>query len=138
MNTITRLETFETTDCIRCSVLFAMTTEMMASRRRDGGTFYCPNGHGQCFSVTEEARLRRQLEEAKRRQELAESRETHQRDQREAAERSNRALRGVVTRTKKRAAAGVCQCCDLTFPDVAEHMASQHPEFTAKALEEAK
>ena len=46
-----------------------------------------------------------------------------------AAERSNRALRGHLTRQRKRAAAGMCPCCRRTFENVARHMESQHPGY---------
>jgi uncharacterized Zn finger protein (UPF0148 family) len=124
--------------CAACGVTFGAPDHLIRRRREDGGTFYCPNGHSLAFGKSENDRLKRDLAQAQRRQALAEGRETHQRDQRQAAERSNAALRGVVTRTKKRAAAGVCQCCSRTFQDVARHMASQHPAFTAGALEAGK
>ena len=117
-----------THECGRCGVVFAMPDRFLRDRREDGQTFYCPNGHPRVFRESESDRLRRQLANA-------EARETHERDQRQAAERSNVALRGVVTRTKRRAAAGVCQCCHRTFQNVARHMANQHPDFTEQALE---
>lgn len=135
--TITPEVTLVTLECGKCGIAFAMPQVFRDEKRENGTTFYCPNGHPRAFMETETTRLRRQLETAQKRQGWAEARETHERDQREATERSNRALRGVVTRTKKRAAAGVCQVpgCSRTFQDVARHMASQHPDFTAKALE---
>jgi len=126
-----------TLHCGKCGITFAMPQAFRDEKRDNGTTFYCPNGHPRVFAETETTRLRRQLEVAKQRQGWAEARETHERDQRQAAERSNAALRGVVTRTKRRAAAGVCQCCSRTFQDVARHMASQHPDFVAAHSGEA-
>lgn len=136
--TLTPEVTLVTHQCGECGITFAMPQHFRDEKRENGTPFYCPNGHPRVFTESENTRLRRQLETAQKRQGWAEARETHERDQRQAAERSNSALRGVVTRTKKRAAAGVCQCCNRTFQDVARHMTSQHPTFTAKALEAAK
>jgi hypothetical protein len=133
--TIDTLTTMTYEVCASCGITFAAPAHFIDKRRQDGETFYCPNGHSLVFGKSETDRLKNELEQAKRWQELAEAREMHQRDQREAAERSNRALRGVVTKTKKRAAAGVCQCCSRTFQDVARHMASQHPKYVAAARE---
>lgn len=133
--TLTPEITLVTHQCGECGITFAMPDHFRDQRRETGQGFYCPNGHCRVFTETEAARLRRELAASKRRQEWAESRATHERDQREAAERSNSALRGVVTRTKRRAAAGVCQCCSRTFQDVARHMASQHPNYAAAAHE---
>lgn len=121
--------------CASCGITFAAPAHFIQKRREDGETFYCPNGHSLGFGKGENDRLKKQLESAQREVQRAYTHATHQRDQREAAERSNAALRGVVTRTKKRAAAGVCQCCSRTFQDVARHMASQHPNYVAAARE---
>jgi hypothetical protein len=136
--TLTPEVTLVTHQCGECGITYAMPENFWNERRASGAAFYCPNGHGRHFTETEATRLRRQLESVRIEVQRAYAQATHQRDQREAAERSNAALRGVVTRTKKRAAAGVCQCCGRTFQNVARHMEGQHPEFTAKALEAAK
>ena len=48
---------------------------------------------------------------------------------REEAEASLQATKGVVTRLKKRAIAGVCPCCNRTFQQLAAHMAHKHPDY---------
>ena len=35
--------------CAQCGVVYAMTTNLENARRKDHGTFYCPNGHGQSY-----------------------------------------------------------------------------------------
>lgn len=114
--------TLEVTSCCVCGVNFAMPEDMMNQRRQTGEHLYCPNGHSLRYRVTTVEKLRKQLDSAN-------ARARHEADQREASERSNRALRGVNTRMRNRAAAGVCQCCKRTFQDVARHMASQHPDY---------
>ena len=127
--TLERTTVLESTTCANCGVMFAMPKKMLAERREDGASFYCPNGHSLVFKATEAQRLRKQLESTQQQVQQAYGYATHERDQRQAAERSNAALRGVITKTKKRAAAGVCQCCNRTFQDVARHMANQHPNY---------
>lgn len=119
LNTDTALETL---NCYLCGVIFAMPEPLKQRRREDSKSFWCPNGHEQHFTETEAARLRKQLERAQ-------SAATAARDQADAAERSNRALRGVVTRERKRVGRGLCPCCNRTFQDLARHMAGQHPDF---------
>lgn len=53
---------------------------------------------------------------------------------REAAQHQSRAFKGVVTKLKKRAANGVCPCCNRTFVDLARHMAGKHPTFLAEEI----
>lgn len=120
--TLTTDTALETLDCYLCGVIFAMPEELKQRRREDGRSFWCPCGHEQHFTETEAQRLRKQLKRAQ-------SAATAARDQADAAERSNRALRGVVTRERKRVGRGLCPCCNRTFQDLARHMAGQHPDF---------
>lgn len=52
---------------------------------------------------------------------------------RDQVKASNRALKGVVTRTKKRVGNGVCPCCNRTFQQLARHMEAKHPEYADSA-----
>jgi|SRR5918992_1425811 hypothetical protein len=116
--------------CASCGIPFGMPVDYESRRRQDHGSFYCPSGHSNVFGGKSEAeQLREQLRREQRRREEAEAREVHQRDQRKAAERSVTALKGVVTRTKRRIGGGVCPCCEQSFPDLHDHMTTQHPEY---------
>lgn len=114
-----------------CGTLFAISEQYETELRRTHATFYCPRGHHLSYrGKTEEEKLREQLGAAR---ELAEREATRRRqaDQRaEHEERSARAYRGHVTRLKRRLGAGKCPCCSETFPDVAEHLAAEHPGYT--------
>jgi hypothetical protein len=112
-----------------CGVRHAVPDELIEyqeRQHRDGEpqtSIYCPLGHTYIISGEgEAAKLRQRLERA-------EARERHARDQLEASERSNVALQGVVTKTKKRVAGGACPCCKRSFVDVARHMATKHPDY---------
>lgn len=127
--TITQDVTLVTHECGSCGVLFAMPVKLKEECLRDQSrSFYCPNGHGRHFvGKTEEQRLREQLDRTLARERAA-------RDQLEAAERSRAALKGVVTKTKKRVGNGVCPCCNRTFQNLARHMGTKHPDYATEAV----
>lgn len=112
----------EVHDCCVCGIHFGVPPRLIAQKRDKGGTFYCPNGHQLGWNETELDRLRKQAERAR-------AAETAAQDQRDAAERSARALRGVITRERRRVANGVSPCCNRSFADLAWHMAGQHPDY---------
>jgi len=110
-------------ECYLCGVAFAMTAHFESQARRLHTVFHCPNGHRQSYEgKTEEERLREQL--ARKEQEL-----TLARRQRDGEQNRSRALRGHLTRHKRRSAAGLCPCCRRTFAQLARHMKSKHPDF---------
>ncbi len=54
-------------DCYKCGVAFGITHDFKARRKQDHKSFYCPNGHGQCYTgkTAQEKRieqLKRQVE----------------------------------------------------------------------------
>lgn len=105
-----------------CGVYFGVPVRIIEVRRKDGGNFYCPNGHCLTFGDNELERLRKQAKQAEAARVAAD-------DQRAAAEKSNRALKGVITRERRRVANGVCPCCSRSFADLRAHMAGQHPDY---------
>lgn len=120
-----RLTQYVVQECYKegCNCLFAMTLDMNNRRRADHKSFYCPNGHSQCYQgETEVAKLKRQLGDAN-------STVEWQRANRLRAERQAAAARGQVTKIKKRVGNGVCPCCNRTFSNMARHMQMQHPDF---------
>lgn len=119
--------------CGECGILFGMPDDFLTQRKRDGKTFYCPNGHGRHYSETEAQRLKKQLERAQQNYEYMRNSRDAARDQADSAERSRRALKGVVTRQRNRAAAGVCPVdgCHRHFQNLQRHIAGQHPDFAS-------
>jgi hypothetical protein len=118
-----------------CGITHAVPHELydyQQRQHRDGErqrAIYCPLGHDWYMAGEgEAARLRRQLDAARDRA----GRFASQRDQ---AEASARAYKGVATKARKRAKAGTCPCCNRTFKQLARHMASQHPDFEPEAVE---
>ena len=131
--TVMRQITLVEETCLSCEMLFAVTDTFRRERIRDGQWFYCPAGHAQRFAEPENARLKKELERAKRRTDQLLDRANRERRQREAAERSASAYKGQTTRLKNRAVAGVCPHCNRTFQQLARHMHSKHPEMVEEA-----
>jgi hypothetical protein len=119
----------ETTTC-GCGLAFAVPSHWLNARREDRTGFYCPAGHP--LRYVEKTRADLLAEELSRvRQQLAEAHDTAREADaaRVAAERQAATARGQVTRLNRRAAAGVCPCCNRTFQALAKHMATKHPAF---------
>jgi hypothetical protein len=124
--------------CARCKCPMTLPAELHSSARRSASiTFYCPYGHPQHFPAgeTEEQKLRRERDRLAQRVAEWQDEARSEREKKEAAERRAAAARGQVTKIKNRVGHGVCPCCNRTFENVARHMASQHPTFSAEAAE---
>jgi uncharacterized C2H2 Zn-finger protein len=127
-------------DCAGCGVIFAVTRDYEERRREDAKGFYCPNGHVCSWQESKADKLAKQLaDEQRRRARIEKDRSFYQetlRKERERHEHTGRRLaatQGVVTRTKRRIANGVCPCCNRTFADLARHMNSKHPGYVEPA-----
>ena len=115
--------TLETITCYLCAMVFAVPAEWKQFRRNDHASFYCPNGHGQSYLARSEAeRLKIDLEREQRQTATFRERAI-------GAERAKDKAEKSIDRLKKRAAAGVCPCCNRTFAQLTEHMKSKHPQF---------
>ena len=128
-DTLTYTDTLSILECGSCHISFAIPRDMLRARKEDGRDFWCPNGHQIRYSETDNQKLKRKAEREERWRLEAEAQLTHERDQREAAERSAAAYKGRVTRLKNRAAAGVCPCCNRSFENLRRHMNTRHPDF---------
>jgi hypothetical protein len=129
MPTYTETHVMVTTTCASCGIVFGVPEAWDKRRRADGKGFTCPNGHSLTYGETDEDRLKKELEASERKAEQAEARQRHLQDQYDASERSKAALRGELTKTKKRAAAGVCPGCNRSFVQLQRHMSTKHPEL---------
>jgi predicted DCC family thiol-disulfide oxidoreductase YuxK len=115
-------------DCANCGVIYALHQEYDQRRRDDGKSFYCPNGHSQAYSETAADRAKKEAERL-RAQLISEM------DQRQAAEDDAAAAKASEVRLRWRVGNGVCPCCSRTFPGLAAHVASKHPEFLTNDLD---
>lgn len=79
-------------NCCNCNVVFWLTEEHQKRLVRCKNTFYCPNGHPQSYAGKSDAQKIENLE-----------RELHcEKRESKSLERSNAALRGVITKNKKK------------------------------------
>lgn len=121
--------------CYTCNVRHSFPDHIYqaAIQRRGEMSIYCPNGHAWVYKShqkqAEEDKLR--IERDRLKQQLAEKDDEikRQRDWKEEERRRVIALRGVITKTKKRVSAGVCPCCNRTFQNLAQHMANKHSDY---------
>jgi hypothetical protein len=145
MATQTFFGTLTTVPCCDCGVTFGIEPAFDAARRNDHKTFYCPNGHS--LSYHQESKAERLERELAAQRDLT-AREKHWREQAEARVRDVRLekehvehrLRGtksVVTRMKRRTAAGRCPCCSHQFKDLEKHMKDRHPKWDPDRAAEA-
>lgn len=125
--------------CCNCGITFGMDKAFQQERLNTGKNFYCPNGHSQHYTDSIAAKLK----DAEKKAERAHSNakyytELYQGEQRRhgVTERRLSATKGVVTKMKKRATAGVCPCCSRHFEALQRHMASKHPGFGTSVNDE--
>jgi len=95
---------------------------MYRAFRTNGTSFYCPNGHGQSYTESENTKLKRELEAAEKRAREQQCRAFN-------AETALAVKEKEMKRHKKRSSAGVCPCCNRTVSQMARHMATKHPDF---------
>lgn len=107
---------FETQECCKCGVLFAITEAQYKYflSYREKAEFYCPNGHSQHFTGLSDA------------EKLAQEKARHQ----ETLARLNVAEEKRI-KLEKRIKRGVCPCCKRSFAGSAlvRHIKTKHPEF---------
>lgn len=123
--------TCQVAECRTCGIPYTVPLTVYETHREKGGFHFCPNGHqwGWSEDRCEEAIVRQERDRL--RQEAARKDEKIRllQEQRGHAERQTAAVKGHLTRHKKRAAAGTCPCCNRTFQQLARHMKNQHPKY---------
>lgn len=124
-----RLEVHE---CPTCGIVWGAPEDYYQQRRKDGQSFYCPNGHTLSYKETEADRQRKRAEQLERRLRGETDRADRWRDNAERERRSAIAYKGHLTRIRKRIVNGVCPvpgCKRSGFTKVMAHIASQHPDW---------
>lgn len=120
--------------CGECGVPFMVPRYFDDERQSTGKGWYCPNGHCRVYRKSKVQELEEKLANAQRQAQQQQMRAL------DATERAKTTERQYL-RIRQRIMAGVCPCCNRTFQNVARHMQTQHPEFSAgqrlKALRDA-
>jgi hypothetical protein len=130
----------DTMTCGECGITFAVPASFKAKRMEDRRGWFCPNGHQRHFvGQTEAEKLRDELARERANADQVKASRDYWVQQHNAKERSLRATKAVVTRTKKKIVAGRCPCCSHQFRDLKTHMMTRHPKYdpvkAATALE---
>jgi len=109
--------------CGTCAVWHTIPEVMYNTFRAEGGFWSCPNGHQRGWSKgtdeIERENIRNERDRLK--QDAARMADEIAAQQRRAEEAERKVLQ-----IKRRAAAGVCPCCNRTFLNIQRHMKSKH------------
>ena len=137
-------QTFFLENCCACGVSFLMPVTLNRSLRNTKASFYCPNGHGQSYTRSTADKMREENNRMKQRlaqkdDEIKKKQQDAERQKRRAENLKRRlsAQKGVTTRLKKRAKAGLCPCCNRSFENLKRHMESQHKDWSPALTGEA-
>lgn len=126
---ITGILTITEIVCCSCFTHFGMDSNMNQQRLNDGKAFYCPNGHKQWYSESEVDKLKKANQRLKSDNAWYSGRAGRLEKDLEDTKRSRAAIKGQLTKTRKRIVNGVCPCCNRTFGDLAAHITVKHPDF---------
>lgn len=131
MSDVTLNTAMHTIGCGLCGGVYALNSNYVRDCRQEGRAWTCP--YCRCSwgyrSDNENARLKRQLEDACKLRDIARRERDIARDRADRFDRSRRAYKGQLTRTKNRVKNGVCPCCNRSFDNLARHMKSKHPNY---------
>lgn len=123
-----------TMSCCVCYIEFGIP-DAMHKRARELGNFkikfYCPVGHEQGFGESE-------IDKERRARQRAEQEQARLADEAAQAKRKLATTEKVLASHKKRAAAGVCPCCNRTVSQMARHMKTQHPDYNVVPLKSTR
>ncbi len=115
--------------CYKCGIPFGLSSDKRRQLIERGDSFWCPNGHQQHYCESDLVKANKKIERLQNSNTNLQGRCSDLSQAKNAAERSNSALRGVNTRTKNRIKNGVCPCCNRHFHNLHKHMQNQHPEY---------
>ena len=98
------MSTLSIITCPDCGVSYGLDIEHKAQLRETGGSFWCPNGHSQYFErqPTKVQKLSKRLEEIQGRYNNLSVMHSNLRIELKDLERSRAALRGQITKLKKK------------------------------------
>ena len=116
-------------DCGDCGIPHGLPQNLQAARAADGGSWYCPNGHRISYHETESQKYKRLYK-------AAEDRRAAVAAERDQAQASLRATKGVVTKLRNRTAAGECPFCGAHVYQLSRHVTRQHAAEAAEAIAE--
>lgn len=134
---------WKATHCIKCHCLIPMPESTYNDFLQSHANFHCYWGHPQHFTEDQGisgrlAAVERERDRLKQNTAYLQDSLRDAKDRAERNQRSANAYKGVATKLKKRAVAGVCPCCNRHFRELERHMASKHPAYTAEPIVRAQ
>lgn len=136
MSTITEYVTLQKVECGRCGGVYAITDRHYEWCREHSEFWHCPyceTGWGFDHDDSPLAKAKREAEAQKRRAEQA-ARRAASAELRADRERDRaNGYKGVMRKTQKRVANGVCPCCNRSFENLRRHMETKHPDYDPSA-----
>lgn len=117
--------------CGSCGGIYAIALRYRQEKIEQGGYWNCP--YCKCswgYGTSQIDRLKAQLAEKEREVEQERKRKEWAQQEARITERRRRALKGQLTKTKKRIGHGVCPCCQRSFENLRRHMTTKHPTYT--------
>lgn len=134
---------FQTVECGCCGGVYALTSRFVDEKRAKGESWTCPYcevgwGFKESAHKKEVRELKEKIERERRQREWAEQRAESARAREETVRRSRAAIKGQLTKTKKRVGRGVCPCCNRSFENLRRHMESKHPEYADEPVEDGE
>jgi len=119
-----------TIHCGRCAGTYAIDERYRTQCEHEGRMWHCPYCEiGWGYNEGENARLKRELTEAKSLA-LRRQQETEQaRAEAEHFRKSRDTIKGLAKVARIRVGRGVCPCCNRTFAQLANHMSQKHPGY---------
>lgn len=131
------VEQFIVLHCYKCRCPFAVPEALQRKWREKCETFYCPCGHDQHYTVSENEKLRKQLASATAALDQARAAGADELRRRLTAERGRAIVKGKLKHVKARIKNGVCPHCNRYFENLHRHMTNQHGGKEVEPREDA-
>ena len=124
-------------NCGCCGGTYAINERYRQQKQEEGGSWNCPycNVRWGFANNSENARLKRELEQERKRKEWAQQEARNANERAATSERRRAAQKASTTRLRNRARAGLCPCCNRHFKQLEAHMKTKHPGFSPEADE---
>lgn len=123
-----------TEQCWVCGVWFGLASSFVREANIDGRTFHCPNGDKLRYGTPTITKLQAELDQAKARAADERRWRRQETERAEAIERSRRAIKGQLTKVRKRAAAALCPVpgCKRQIVQMERHLSTVHAGWVAE------
>ena len=122
--------------CPTCFVHYAAPKALFDKKNETGERWFCPNGHHVVYTQSKLQKAEAERDALKLERDRLKQNESYLTWRAESFKKNGIAMKGQMTKLRKRVANGVCPCCNRSFANLHRHMAGQHPGYTAEALPE--